>query len=331
MIGLPLAATTARWLPSVFPALAQGSFWLPPRGSSVAEVVDYLFYFILAVAAFFFLLIVSLMVLFVVLYRRRAGRQAGPAPSHNTILEVTWTVVPLAIIVVIFYTGFTGYMEMRTAPRGAYEIRVKGQKWQWFFTYSNGHVDGDLHVPVDQPVLLTMSSADVIHSLFIPAFRMKMDLVPGRYTTAWFRATQPGRFDLYCAEYCGTGHSDMLAKVVVHPPGEFEQWLARAADFLKTMPPAEAGEVLYRQRGCGQCHSTDGTARVGPSLKGIYGHTATLSDGTSVEVDDNYIRQSLLEPQAKIVAGYQPNMPMYKGLLNDDEINALIEFIKSLK
>ncbi len=331
MIGLPLTQAAMQRFRPVLPALAQGSFWLPPRSSSTAGVVDQLFYFILSVAVFFFLLIVTVMVLFVVLYRRRPGGQPGVSPSHNTVLEVIWTAVPLAIVVAIFYSGFTGYLQMRTAPHHAYEIRVKGQKWQWFFTYPNGHVDSDLHVPVDQPVLLTMSSEDVIHSLFIPAFRVKMDLVPGRYTTAWFRATEVGRFDLYCAEYCGTGHSDMLAKVVVHPPGQFEQWLAEAADFLQSMPPAEAGEMLYRQRGCGQCHSTDGTARVGPSLKGIYGHVVTFTDGTSVEVDDNYIRQSILEPQAKIVSGYPSNMPTYKGLLNDDEITALIEFIKSLK
>ncbi len=308
-----------------------GSFWLPPRASTTASIVDQAFYLLLVISTFFFTLIVVLMSVFVVLYRRQPGAEPGRAPSHNPLLEMVWTGIPVAIVAVIFYVGFVGYMELRSAPREAYEIRVKGQKWQWFFTYPNGHVDSDLHVPVDQAVRLTLTSEDVIHSLFIPAFRVKMDLVPGRYTTAWFTATQVGEFDLYCAEYCGTGHSDMLAKVVVHPPGEFEQWLATASDFLKTMSPAEAGELIFRRRGCGQCHSTDGTAKIGPTLKGLYGEQVRLADGSTAEAEDNYIRESILEPNAKIAAGYQPVMPTYKGLLKDEEITALIEYIKSLK
>lgn len=314
-------------------AQSGGSFWLPPPGSTTAPVVDNIFYLILSIATFFFLLIVVLMTVFVILYRRREGVAPGVAPSHNTPLEVAWTVVPVGIVAMLFYLGFNGYMDMRTMPREGYEIRVIGQKWKWLFQYPNGHVDENLHVPVAEPVRLTMTSEDVIHSLFIPAFRVKMDVVPGRYTQTWFQALEPGAYDLYCSEYCGTGHSDMLAKVIVHKPGEFKKWLAEAGDFMKNKTPAQAGEELYRRRGCAQCHSTDGTARAngGPSFKGIYGKRVDFEDGTSATADDNYLRESILDPQAKIVAGYRPIMPTYKGLVNDREITAIIEFIKSLK
>jgi cytochrome c oxidase subunit 2 len=312
-------------------AQSGGTFWLPPPDSTVAAAVDNLFYFILWVSVFFFVLIVSLMVVFVVLYRRRPGVEAGPAPSHNTALEVTWSVIPLILVIVIFYMGFTGYMEMRSVPRDSYRIEVEAQMWSWLFRYPNGHEDIDLHVPVDRPVRLVMTSQDVIHSLFIPAFRVKMDLVPGRYTTTWFQAVRPGEYDLYCAEYCGTGHSDMLAKVVVHQPGEFESWLQEAADLFKRLSPVEAGDILYRRKGCGTCHSRDGTALVGPTFKGIFGKTHTFTDGTSQQVDENYLRESILEPGAKIREGYKNQMPTYQGRLNDQELSAIIQFIESLK
>jgi cytochrome c oxidase subunit 2 len=172
---------------------------------------------------------------------------------------------------------------------------------------------------------------DVIHSLFIPAFRLKQDLVPGRYTTTWFRATEPGEYDLECAEYCGTSHSDMLAKVIVHRPGEFETWLQEAEKQLKNLPPAELGRELYLRRGCAVCHSTDGTPKVGPSFKGIYGETHEFQNAPPAKVDDNYIRESILTPSAKIRKGYPDQMTVYQGQLSDDQITAIIEFIKSLK
>ena len=199
-----------------------GSLWMPPPVSTVAGHVDWLFYFILGVSTFFFLLIVALMVLFVVRYRRREGQGAEVSPSHNTALEVIWTVIPIVVVIVIFIFGFKGFLDMATPPANAYEIQVEAQKWSWSFTYPSGYVDSNLHVPVNRPVKLVMRSADVIHSLYVPAFRIKRDVVPGRYATAWFEATEPGEYDLFCAEYCGTSHSDMLAHVVVHPPGEFE-------------------------------------------------------------------------------------------------------------
>ncbi len=315
------------------PLLAQQeqSFWLPPQASSSSAMVDDLFYILLGISIFFFALIVVLMTVFVIVFRRREGVEPSPSPSHNTSLELFWTLIPLLIVGFIFYRGFTGFMELRTAPRQAYEIRVVARQWLWMFEYPNGHKDEQLHVPVDEPVRLVMRSDDVIHGFYVPDFRVQMDVVPGRYTTLWFRAKQPGEHDLYCAQYCGTNHSDMFTKVVVHPPGEFEKWLAEAGNLFKNMPPAEAGKQLYTRRNCQQCHSLDGTAGTGPSFKGIFGHQTALEGGSSVMVDENYIRESILEPQAKVVQGYKPVMPTYKGILSDEEISDLIEFIKSLK
>jgi cytochrome c oxidase subunit 2 len=313
------------------PAQAHGSFWLPDQASAFAPTIDWIFYFILAVCAAFFTLVVCLMVLFVIRYRRRPGREPGKTAEHNTPLEITWTVIPLLILGVIFYLGFTAFMDLKTAPPGSYEIRVSARQWKWQFIYPNGYNDEDLHVPVGEPVKLTMTSEDVIHSLSIPFFRVKMDLVPGRYTSTWFRAVQPGTYQLYCTEYCGDNHSGMLASVIVHKPGEFEKWLKKAGDFLKNLPPAEAGKILFQKKGCSQCHSVIGAAGTGPTLKGVYGKNQDLEGGGSALVDDNYIRDSILDPQKQIVAGFQPVMSTYKGLVSDRDITALIEYIKTLK
>ena len=314
----------------LFAVQTDGS-WMPVQASTGAPAVDRLFFFILWLSVAFFVLIVGLMVLFVVRYRRRAGRTAPDAsPSHNTALELTWTIIPLILVIVIFAWGFKVFMDMSTPPGNAYEVLVTGQKWKWLFTYPNGHVDENLHVPVDTPVRLVMTSEDVIHSFYVPAFRMKKDVVPGRYTKAWFRANKTGEFQVYCAEYCGTSHSDMLSMVVVHEPGGFESWLDKAADFLNTMPPAEAGAKLVAQRGCAQCHSVDGRGGIGPSFKGVFGHQVQLVSGPPLVADEDYIRESILEPQARVVAGYQPVMPTYKGRLKDAEITAIIEYLKVL-
>jgi cytochrome c oxidase subunit 2 len=293
------------------------------------------FKLILLVSTFFFVLIVALMIFFVIRYRRREGVEPGESTSHNTALEITWTVIPVGIVLVIFYMGFHGYMDLRTPPANAYEIRVSAKKWSWLFSYPNGYVSDRLHVPEDTPIRLTMTSEDVIHSLFVPAFRVKMDLVPGRYTTAWFRARRAGEYDLYCAEYCGTGHSDMLTKVVVHESGTFDEWLEEEANLLSRMSPAEAGAEFYKRYGCAGCHSTDGSAKSGggPSFKGIYGQTRRFSNASPTVVDDNYIRESILEPMKKIVEGYPGRMPTYKPQLGNkpEEISAIIEFIKTLK
>lgn len=308
-----------------------GTLWFPPQSSTVAGTVDQLFWLIFYISAFFFVLIVGLMCWFVLHYRRRADVAPQRSPSHNTVLELAWSGIPALILGVIFVQGVSAYMNMRVPPSEAYEISVIGKKWSWSFQYPNGYVDNNLHIPVGRPVKLVMSSDDVIHSLFVPAFRIKMDVIPGRYSQTWFQATQEGEFRLYCAEYCGENHSLMIANVVVHSSGEFEKWLADASNFLDKLPPAEAGKLLYERRGCVQCHSLDGSAKAGPTFKGSFGTQQALASGEPTTVDENYIRESILEPQAKVRAGFRPVMPTYRGQLKDQEITAIIEFIKSLK
>lgn len=327
--GTPLASLT---LPLVgLLGAPGGSLFFPQRATEEAALVDSVFYFILIVSVVFYLLILVLMVVFLLKYRRREGQGPQPSPSHSTSLEMLWTIIPTILVAIMFIWGFWGYMEMRQAPDDSYEIQVIAKKWAWSFIYPNGHIEPDLHAPADRPIRLVMTSDDVIHSLYIPAFRLKMDIVPGRYNKTWFQAVEPGEHQLYCAEYCGTQHSTMLAKVVVHPPGEFEKWLEEAADFLKRVTPAEGGKLLYERRGCVQCHTIDGGAKVGPTFKGVFGMQQAMASGETVTVDENYIRESILEPMAKIRAGYQPVMPTYKGQLKDEEISAIIAYIKSLK
>jgi len=324
-----LAAVEWIW-PAGLPWAQSGGFWLP-EPATADPVTDRVFHLILVVSSLLFLLVVGLMVLFVVRYRRRPGRRPQKSAAQNMLLEVTWTVIPVMIVAVIFYQGFAAYMKMQTAPPGCYDLRVSARQWAWQFIYPNGHVDENLHVPAGEPVRLTMTSEDVIHGLWIPALRVKQDVVPGRYASMWFRADKVGSYDLLCTQYCGDDHSQMLAKVEVQTREDYEAWLKEAANYLKTLPPAEAGKMLYQRRGCVQCHSIDGTAGTGPSLRGIFGQTHEMADGSRAVVDDNYIRESILDPQAKVRAGYQAVMSTYKGLVSDDDITALIEFIKSLK
>ena len=311
------------------PFAQMGGFWLP-ESAAADPVTDRVFNLVLVICSLLFLLVVGLMTLFVVRYRRRPGMPAQKTASHNMPLEVTWTVLPVMIVAVIFHQGFVAYLRMQTAPPGCYDLRVSARQWAWQFIYPNGHVDENLHVPAGEPVRLTMTSEDVIHGLWIPALRLKQDVVPGRYSSVWFQADKVGTYDLLCTQYCGDDHSNMLATLEVQTPADYEAWLKNASNYLKTLPPAEAGKLLYKRRGCSQCHSIDGSAGTGPSLMGIYGKPQKMSDGSSVVADDNYLRESILEPQAKVVSGFQPVMSTYKGLVSDDEITALIEFIKSL-
>ena len=339
-------------------AQSDGSFWMPPRAASGAEGVDWLFYLILGISAFFFFLIVAVMVFFVIRYRRREGHPAQNTPSHSTALELTWSLIPAALLLLMFYLGFKAFMDMYTPPGDAMQVNVIGRRWTWAFEYPDtGYIhDNDLHVPVNKSVKLVLTSEDVIHSLFIPAFRLKRDAVPGRYNKAWFKPTQVGEFDLLCAEYCGTSHSDMLGKVVVHAPGEFEVWMKEEMknplmeltqeqlddylrdppDFLARhpelglTPPADLGAKLYKVKGCAQCHTVDGTAATGPSLKGLFGTKRQFQDGSSEVADENYLRKSMVDPQSQVVAGYDGIMPTYKSRLNDREIGMLIEYIRSL-
>lgn len=306
------------------------SFWMPQRASTHAGGVDDLFSFILWLSVFFFTLIAVLLVIFIWRYRYRGGKAEASVAGHSTALELTWTIIPTILVIVIFYYGFKGYLHMAVAPPDAYEIQVTARMWNWAFTYPNGHVDSELHIPLDTPVRLVMSSDDVIHSLFIPQFRVKKDVVPGRYNKFWFQATETGTFDIYCAEYCGQRHSEMLTKVIVHDATEFKQWLEQAGNWETKMTPAEAGRMFFIKRGCMQCHSVDGSRVIGPTLKDVFGAQRAMKTGGNVLADENYIRESILDPQKQIVAGFDPVMPSYRGSLSDRDIGAMIAYLKSI-
>ncbi|OQX69842.1 MAG: cytochrome c oxidase subunit II [Sorangiineae bacterium NIC37A_2] len=308
--------------------------WMPIDASTFASHVDGLYDFLFWLSVVAALSIYGVMFYFIVKYRaksREASEVGDDVSHHNTALEITWSVIPLLFCVGIFVSGFKGYVDLRTAPREALEIHAQGQKWKWLFTYPNGHVDSELHVPVDQDVRIIIQSVDVLHSLFIPAFRTKMDAVPGRYTDLWFRATKSGEFPVFCAEYCGTSHSDMIAKAVVHEPGGYDAWMEEIVARLDNMPPVELGKLMYDQQGCKTCHSVDGSTLVGPSWQGLWGKTRTFADGSSAVVDENYIRNSINDPMSQVVQGFAPSMPTYQGKLSDKQINGIIEYIKSLK
>lgn len=309
----------------------KGSFWFPEQGSATAIQSDWLFGFVLWISIFFMVLITGLMLTFIWKYRRRPGVKAERTATHNTTLELTWTIIPSILCVFIYYFGISAYIDIRTPPMNANEVQVTGQKWKWLFTYPNGLISSDLHVPVNEATRLTMRSEDVIHSLYIPAFREKMDVVPGRYSKMWFTPLAIGEHQIFCAEYCGMDHSRMQAHVIVHSRPDYEKWMRDAEEASSNMPPVELGASLYKQRGCMSCHSVDGTRGIGPSFKGIYGEKQELADGTSVMVDEDYIHESIIEPMAKVVKGFAPVMPTFKGKLKDKEIAGLIEYIKSLK
>jgi cytochrome c oxidase subunit 2 len=308
----------------------EGSFWLPRQGSTLARDVDLNWDLVFWISVFFFALVTFLMFFFVIRFRARKGRAAEPSASHNTPLEILWSVIPTLLVMVLFWQGYKTFLDFATPPQNSYEVLVTAQKWNWQFTYPNGYVDANLHVPKDTPVQLVMSSEDVIHSFYVPEFRVKRDVFPGRYSKIWFEANELGEYDIFCTEYCGTEHSSMLAKLVVHELADFDSWLEAASDWMSTMSPAEAGQVLYEQRGCKQCHSVDGATGIGPTFLGLFGRERPLADGSTITVDENYIRESILEPQARIAAGYDPVMPTYQGRLKEEEITAIIEYQKTL-
>ncbi len=309
-----------------------GTLQLPPQASTLASQVDALYYFIFWGSVFFFILIVGLSTIFVLKYRRREGQALQKVSSHNTPLEIAWTAIPLALVILVFVWGFKGYMSMSVAPGNAVEYKVVGKKWLWQITHPNGVTAvNEMTVPLGQPVKVLLRSEDVIHSFYIPAFRVKQDAVPNRYTTLWFEPTVAGTYDLFCTEYCGAGHSGMVGKVHVLTPAEYEEWLAASGGPAEGQTPAEWGAQLYESKACITCHSIDGSRKTGPSFKGVFGHDVELADGTTVKADENYIRQSILDPGSQVVAGFQPVMPTYQGTLKSEEIDALIEFIKSQK
>lgn len=332
------AATLAQLAPFRSDDAAGRTFWLPPGVSSEAAQVDWVFYLIYWICLFFFVLVVALMVLFAWKYRRTRAGTWAPGPTHNTPIEVTWTIIPLLLVIVIFYVGLKGYVNLIEVPANAYEVNVVARKWTWEFRHRNGATEANvLKVPRGQPVKLTIQSDDVLHSVFIPAFRIKQDAVPNRTTYAWFQADRAGTYQLFCTEYCGTQHSSMTAMVLVLEPEEFERQIAADAAWIDQVPEAQlhiAGFRLFAR--CASCHSLDGRRLTGPSFwetHDKWGTSQALESGTGTVnrvVDENYIRDSILVPQQDIVPTYPRSMPSFQGQLKARELDALIAFIRRL-
>jgi cytochrome c oxidase subunit II len=308
------------------------SLWLPHSAVDSAHV-DNLFYGVLAVNIFFSALILIMLGIFVIKYRHRPGVTGHDSSAgHSTALELTWTIIPTLIVLVIFYYGFKGYLHAGVIPPTAYEVTVNGKTWQWSYRYPGGIAspDGELHVPVNTKIGLVLESDDVIHDFYVPAFRMKKDVVPGRYNRTWFEANEIGTYDVYCAMYCGINHSTMLSKVHVESKEDFEKFMVIAKNPFKTRTPIEVGEMIYKTRGCAGCHSVVGGTITGPTWKDMYGGQVPLADGRTVPADDDYVTESILYPAAKIHAGFPNVMPSFKGQLNPREIGAVIWYMKSI-
>jgi cytochrome c oxidase subunit II len=298
----------------------------PARASTTAGTVDALYIFLVLLSGFMSFAIFVMICYFAIKYRRASGREAEQIEG-STLLEATWSAVPLAIFMVIFVWGALIYFRERTPPPGATEIYVVAKQWMWKLQHEEGQREiNELHVPVGRDVKMIMTSQDVIHSFYVPAFRIKQDVLPGRYTTAWFRATRPGTYHLFCAEYCGTQHSGMIGQVVVLEPAQYESWLTGGG---ASGSLAANGQSLFLQLGCNTCHRFDTQGR-GPNLAGIFGKPVELEDGRTVMADENYVRESILNPSAKIVSGFKPIMPVFQGLVSEEQVNALIAYVKSL-
>lgn len=309
------------------------SLLLPQQGSAYAGNVDKLFMFLVYMSIFFFTLVAGLVIWSVIRYRRKPGRKTPHITDHLG-LELTWSIIPLIIVMGVFFWGFRNYIQSQVAPNEALEITVTAKKWVWSFEYPDGtRTLNEVHLPVNKPVRFIMTSEDVIHDFYVPDMRVKMDIVPNRYTEVWFQPTVEGFHQLTCAEYCGKGHSDMRGKIIVDSPEKYQKWVEEGGDEWKTMSPMAYGQLLYESKGCSTCHSLDGT-RIqggGPSWKGIFGRPEKMNDGKEYMVDANYLRESMMVPSAKVVAGYDNIMPVFQGLLREREISALIQFIKAQK
>jgi cytochrome c oxidase subunit 2 len=300
----------------------------PQQASVQAGQVDAIYFFMVAVTAFFSLLIAGLIVFFAVKYRRRHDDEVGAAIHGSLALELMWTIIPLFIAMGMFSWGAKVFFDLYRVPAGAMEVFVVGKQWMWKVQHASGQREiNELHVPMGRPVKLIMGSEDVIHSFYIPAFRVKADVIPGRYNTLWFQATKPGRYYLFCAEYCGTKHSGMIGSVVVLEPAEFQAWLGGGA---ASDSPVAAGEKLFQSLACNTCHMEGGQGR-GPVLTNLFGHEVELQGGGKVMADEAYIRESIVQPQAKVVAGFQPIMPPFQGMVTEEQLLQLIAYVKTLK
>ncbi|MBK97376.1 MAG: cytochrome c oxidase subunit II [Balneola sp.] len=306
-------------------------FMLPENKSPLtADSTDLLFNFINETSLVIFLGVIFAMTYFAIRYRRKSEDDKTPLITHNNTLEITWSVIPLLLTFVVFGLGYSGWLNLKTVPNDAYEIQVTGFKWSWNINYENGaQTINEIHVPKGVPIKLVMTSSDVLHSFFVPEYRVKHDVIPNRYTYVWFQPEETGESQIFCTEYCGSSHSNMLAKVIVHEPEDFQTWLDENAGG-PTGSPIEQGQQLVTLQGCQACHSVDGTEIIGPSFKGIWNRERKLADGNTIIIDENYIRESILYPGEKIAEGYQNVMSPYEGRINDEEITKIIEYLKTI-
>ena len=298
------------------------------QASNFAGNVDALFSFILMTTLFFAVLVTVLIIFAAFKFRRQSANEVGDDVHGNNLLEVGWTLIPTIIAIGIFAWGAAIYVNYRIAPKDTLDIYLVGKQWMWKLQQPNGRKEiNELHIPVNRNVKLIMGSEDVIHNFYVPAFRVKMDVVPGRYNTMWFRPTKTGKYHFFCSQYCGTNHAVMGGWVTVMEPAEYASWLSGESGDVN---PVSAGERLFTQFACNTCHIPNGTGRA-PSLNGVFGGNVLLADGSTVVADETYIRESILQPKAKIVGGYQPVMPTFQGLITEEQILNLTAYIKSLQ
>jgi cytochrome c oxidase subunit 2 len=301
----------------------------PEQASNFAPSVDGLMTFLILVSVGFSVLITAAIVFCFFKFHRKSKNEIG-VPIHGDLrLEATWIVVPALLALAMFSWGAVVYVDYRHAPQDTLDVYVIGKQWMWKVQQPNGRREiNELHVPTGRNIKLILASEDVIHDFFVPAFRVKMDVVPGHYNTMWFRPTKPGRYHFFCSQYCGTNHAVMGGWVTVMDPSDYAAWLSGSTG--GEVDPVVAGEKLFVEKACATCHLGNGTGRA-PSLNGVFGGTVRLADGSTVTADEGYIRESILNPPAKIVAGYQPLMPAFQGQLTEEQILSLTAYIKSLQ
>jgi cytochrome c oxidase subunit 2 len=300
----------------------------PPAASQVARQTDFMFWALTALCGFVLLVLFIPMAYFLLKYRRGKAVNRRPVHVPELKLELAWSIIPLLLMTAFFVWGAEHYFTIERMPPNAMEINVVGKQWMWKVQHPEGHREiNELHVPVGRVVKLMMTSQDVIHSFFLPAFRIKQDVVPGRYTAEWLKASKPGRYRLYCSEFCGTSHSDMNGWITVLDPAQYEQWLSQGQTGRPTL--AQAGENLYRELGCSGCHSGSSVVRA-PPLEGVFGKPVPLQDGTVTVADEAYIHDSIIFPNKQISAGYKPEMPSFQGRVSEEQILELVAYIKSI-
>jgi cytochrome c oxidase subunit II len=305
----------------------QGLPFQPDQASTIAKSVDYLYYTLTAITLFFTVLIFSFIFYFMIRYRRRSPDERPKAIEGSFPLEVLWTAIPTLIVAGIFVWGSVLYFRNSEPPRGSMEIFVTGKQWMWKVEHPEGQREiNELHVPLGRPVKLTMTSEDVIHDFFVPAFRVKKDVLPGRYTSLWFEATKVGTFHLFCAQYCGAFHAGMIGSIIVQEPDEYERWLAGGTPGESM---EQAGAKVFQSSGCPTCHVANGSG-LGPSFLGVYGNPVKLTSGQTVTADDAFIRECILTPAARRVAGFSPIMPSFQGQMTEEQLNNVIAYIRAL-